>query len=48
MIPFFHKLLNIGIAYRAVIFQSIARISSPGRYSLISENSTPWPLKSEM
>ena len=34
-----------GWPMRAVTFQSIARMSSPGTYSRTSSNSMPWPLK---
>ena len=36
-----------GRRMRAVTFQSIERTSSPGWYSRTSENSMPWPLKTD-
>jgi hypothetical protein len=34
-----------GWPMRAVTFQSMVRMSSPGTYSRTSSNSMPWPLK---
>ncbi len=38
------KRLTCGAPARAVTFQSIERISSPGMYGRTSSNSIPWPL----
>jgi hypothetical protein len=36
-----------GVPVRAVTFQSMERMSSPGTYSRTSWNSMPWPLNTE-